>query len=114
MAKSLLVLTALVVLILALAEAKQISFKDCGKFPDIFFDKKAFFQIFNRYLDDPGSMNGEVISVEITPCDQEPCIFKRGEQVLVEVDFTTTVRPFINFSGKFSSFFDVELVILDS
>ncbi|OQV12885.1 hypothetical protein BV898_12904 [Hypsibius exemplaris] len=52
----------------ALAQAKQISFTDCG------------------------SQNGVIVAVDITPCSSEPCAFKRGQTVAVEVDFMSTLN----------------------
>lgn len=32
-------------------------------------------------------MLGEIIFVDVTPCDQEPCVFRRGRQETVTIKF---------------------------
>ncbi|XP_055349322.1 NPC intracellular cholesterol transporter 2-like [Paramacrobiotus metropolitanus] len=44
------------------------------------------------HFKDCGSKGGQIQQVIITPCDKEPCTFKRGDTVSVEVDFQASVK----------------------
>ncbi|XP_055354047.1 NPC intracellular cholesterol transporter 2-like [Paramacrobiotus metropolitanus] len=55
-------------LVMAMVAGKQIAFQDCG------------------------SQGARIVGMSMTPCDVEPCEFKRGVNIVTEVDFVSTVR----------------------
>ena len=40
-----------------------------------------------RYQSCASQTLGEIISLDVTPCDQDPCVFRRGKQETVTVKF---------------------------
>ena len=56
---------AVMLLTIGVVSSKRISYQRCGG----------------------SQVHGEIISVDVTPCDQDPCVFRRGKQETFTIKF---------------------------